>query len=533
MRSHGAWRANVPFSALALTLLTVCVAAGWRMESRAASASHFYASTLAAEDIERTVMIGTDPVTIHEGQPFSSKSPISQRVTYRALRVAYAATLASRSPLFGLAGTDLDELNRQIDELATVQKEVADKQDSEDEKRNILKHLYPTRFLKTLAHTEASRRTFVQTPNERTMDAYNRALQKTIRAYQKDLDSFAVGFEKAAPDSFPLVLLHGTITKDSVRASIQEIHSRIRSASQRLDARLACLSGVIDACDAAELDLPFVMASPQYEVPRSSRALTDEVVSILAEAHPPRVDISTLMSLVALHGSSCAQGFDDPHYFLFAGHAPEKSGVNESLLYVGDLLSYPINPQRPREATFAFLSPTTYYLCPSVGGDISRAAATQMALENKYPDLNTSYKTGTVLDEGEAIRYAYDLLLSPQTSEMGEETLLQFADRGAGFELLVRDVVAQQRAVAREARGGDQTDLSAGWNFLVRSAFTSLFLTHHRTMSPEIQIYAQDRNDVGIDRVLRWSRLRHFMSREEVVQDLREFLAAHRPDTVR
>lgn len=492
-------------------------------EQRAAAA---FSDALDAASVRETVFVRGETYNVRDGRVFAGDGralPETSWAARSAQRIAYAAAQTRRSPLFGLSGTDVDALRSAIAELETSQDSLAELQETRNARRDVARSLYPIRFLKALADAEEARRRFLGSPSDDAYRAYNAELRRALFAYRRDLVSFERAFDRQVSNTAPLVVRTGIITKESIVTALSVMHERAARIHDERMRRTRCLSGAIALCAANDLKKPPVEIPEYAETSRrASLSLAHEVVSIIVAAHPD--DRDTLLArrtLVALEGSSCARELPAPHYMLLyiGPEESEDAPPVESLLFVGDLLSYPLDKELPREHLFAFFSPTTYYLCPTIGEDISRARATVRALAHRDTGTDLSYRSGFIADERDARTYARE------TESGTNEFAVMFADNGAGFELLVRDIAAQQNAVARQAQNFP-TDTSAEWNFLTRSGFASLFLLHHRTMAPAIPITAE--NTDRVEPLLRWSDLRAQTRLEDVVEDVRAFLKEHR-----
>lgn len=451
-------------------------------------------------------------------------------VQKQELSVAYAAGLARRSPIFGLSGTNLSELGRGIEQLEDARTQTALAQPNEKQREDIARYLYPTDFITKLARAEDSRRSFILAPSEKGMLEYFDALGSALLAYETDLRLFTDAFRRNVSDPPDLVLLQGVITKESVLSSLEAAEERIRELRLEHAKRKACILGVIRACNPSDLRETYALETRSADKLRASVSLAKEVASIISDAHPSGNDFLSKRVLVALYGSTCADGLPNPHYFLQS--SPVRGSAVESLIFVGDLFSYPPSDQA-REAGFAFLSPTTYYLCPLIGRDIGRASATRHAYGRMYPGRDISYTGGLVLDENRARDYVLEELQNPMEATNDEDLAREFTDNGAGFDALIQDIAAQQSAVVRQAQNQRDTDLGAEWTFFVRSGFASLFLFHHRSMEPMIGIFSEPQSREGLSQVIRWSTLRTSMDRDSVIGNIRVFLEAHRADDLR
>src|SRR3989344_7146478 len=98
----------------------------------------FFSSALQQADVIETVSVQGGTYRVDRG--FVSRSDgvlVRPAQTIKALRLAYALTLARRSPLIGLAGTNADKLDAATTQLEEVQDTLADLQDEEEDKRLI------------------------------------------------------------------------------------------------------------------------------------------------------------------------------------------------------------------------------------------------------------------------------------------------------------------------------------------------------------------------------------------------------------
>lgn len=523
-------RRQITAAALSLAFIASLAALFfYGLSSTLSDARDFYAAELRDED-QIDVYIGTSTYEVRYGQVArrGADLPVTDAEAYDALRIAYGASLARHAPLFGLTGTDMAELEIQIRELAVSQNEMAALQRTASERFDIENFLYPIRFLHALTEAERARNAFLDSASSVTLRTYQRALDEALEAYEGDLRGFTAAFMRNTDNRSELRLLDGIIDRQSILSALRESKTRIESVRRAHRADESCLRGRTHSCRLISRDEGGPQNAPETSLQRTSLSLTREVISILDAAHPDDIDVLSDRYFIALHGSMCAKTFAEPHYFLL--RSPEDIGhAIESFIFVGDLLSYPLDPAIPREATFAFFSPTTYYLCPEFGIDVSRAVATAEAYVSEFPDADLTYASGRILDENHARAYARAEGQKGASEErVRERVRSMFNEGGAGLHIIVRDIVSQQRAVVRQAGYKPSTDLSASWNFFVRSAFPTLFLLHHNTMGPYISIVADQDPEGSRSRLMKWSEVRTTMPKAEVIDDIRAFLDSHR-----
>lgn len=507
----------------------------------------FFSTALAREGIEETVLVAGTPYRVQNGQAsLASGAPASERQTLQALRVAYAAAVAQHSPLFGMAGTDPDELERLSRALQEVAVGLAALQEAGPVVHDLTGALYPTAFLAALADTERARREFIETPSDDLSRKYDDALETVLKAYEKDLRAFIDAFERNVDEDMNYRVLSGVVTKQSFLEGTREALQQITRVQEAHRDRKACMRGRVDHCVIEDLALPKVGLSETAELSPSDTSTAEELLSIYKEALSRKTRFEG--AVIALNGGACVPGMSDPQlYFLREKTDEETPYIGGSLWYIHNLFSYetehfaqllkdervtPLTILRDAEVLFAHYKPTAYYLCPELGADISEARATLFA----YAALDipvASFTGGHPILQETVAREQVERVLEafPTDRERYEKALeaaAMFAEHGGGLELLLEEVVLNQRSNILQYGAGLSPDMSAQSQFFAKSGFVSLYLLHHQTMGrSSISIFKERHRGPEDMRLLSWPALRDMLPREKIVRDLEVFFLMH------
>ena len=514
-------------------------------------AASFFRATLAREGIQRTVLVAETPYRVQDGGVSrASGAPASEGQTLQALRVAYAVTVAERSPLFGLAGSDPVEVEEYAIVLKEVTGEIAALQETETAADAVKRALYPTAFLAALADAERARRDFIRTPSETLRTEYDSSLRTALAAYEMDLRAFIRALTSTADGKVGYEVMSGTITKQSFLAAAERALERVGAVRQIHDDRESCVRGEVQRCSPADLALPELILSEIVRPSPLELSIAEELLSIYKEVLSEEVPFDGVV--IALYDGVCVPDAPDPQLYLFrkekGGKEPHLGGY---LWYASDFFSYeteppvrlleegqvsPLTVLQDAEVLFTHYKPTAYYLCPQLGAEISRARATQAAYA--VLDIPIAMHVGgyPVLDEMTARSRASEAMeeLSSRTESDRKryeeilEIVAMFSSNSGALELMVREIALNQRSSILQYEAGFFPNMSAQWQFLTKSGFSSLYLLHHKAMGlSSIDIFSgRNRGPEDMD-LLPWSELRDMLPREKIVRDLKVFFLTH------
>ena len=414
------------------------------------------------------------------GVPVASSTPSSQ------LELAYARELARRAPLMDLAGTDPAALRRGIDALASAQAKLVDAQKNSRD-REAVESLYPLTYLRALANLEEARERFVASGAAPDRARYDSALQDAIAAGRHDLRVFKATFDsyaEATPGRFPT--LGDTISTESMMAVLNKIDEGFDTVSRERTARAACLQGLIERCDNAELRtrIPDAASSPLN--PAAAANVTAVRALLAAATHNQSYATNTV---VALDESTCEGAYSDgPFYYL-----PPLTDPVRPPQFLNDLFFIPtqnntaglsVYMKDSLGMAYSRVNPSIYYICPDVGRDNALMAAVieTARIAQSHPDIAQNLRRpllgNTAFRESDATVYLRAALTevhdATTTNELTEAGLM-FVDHGGNLESTVLQAAQTGTRDASLAASGVPFDLSGRDLFLTHSAFPTFF----------------------------------------------------------
>src|SRR3989344_2589043 len=90
----------------------------------------FFSGALAAANVSEKVFVRSATYFMKNGVVTDDAGTLADaREQFDALRIAYAKTVARRSPIFGMSGTDPEELEKWVYALSDIRKALANKQE--------------------------------------------------------------------------------------------------------------------------------------------------------------------------------------------------------------------------------------------------------------------------------------------------------------------------------------------------------------------------------------------------------------------
>ena len=521
------------------------------------AASVFFSTTLQAAHVSETVVVGQKKYYVADGSvETSSGKTVTGPEALQALRVAYALTLARRSPLLAIPGVNLDALKQGIMGLKEVQSKLAETQSTKSDKGFVASALYPISFLTSITATEEARRAFLLSGSDMDASQYQVSLSKTVNSFTSDLTAYKSAFESIVDTKEqPYTLLPGEVSPSSVRTALRELEDGIRGTQTALTKRSTCLKGAVGACDPSDLELPIPEPIPETQKATSEELppLEKEVRALFSNAlKNPALGTSTV---IELSESSCVQTLPQPHYFIVQDQPHAADSDILPIAYIGNMFFY-------RTADFAanknagvihFLSghnvsyypviETAYYQCEDAGSDIGRIfgviAAADFARQNPTLAIEAARKlTGKgILSEANARTFVREGLSKVQSDEgTPKETLdgitamsLVLHDNSAGFDRLVSEIVAVENDNLQMEDAGIPLDMSANYLFFVRSAFLSLFLSGNPSVvgSEHISLFENHDAQDLLHVLTRWSELRSSTPQKKITADMNFFLLMH------
>lgn len=527
-------------------------------------ASNYFAHWSDTVEISEQVVIGNRTYHVEGRTVASNGAEVSHWERTKAIQIAYAATLARRSPLLALPSVDLVELASAVDRLTQTQIAVAGTVSGED--RTLVEtSLFPIAFLRMTVETEGARRAFLTAPSVDRKETYEALQQALIETYEEDLSQYAQALDAiAGKEDLNYAIMNGTITSESLSAALQGLAVEISATKSRLKKRAWCMKGILFYCDSAALTLqsvsvPAVAVLGVSELERDVMSLRAEVLGRQIETgkNPGHID-----ALVRIERSACLSGerIESPLFLVLdAGTSSERRRAQAE--YVGDIFFFraqattSIAAQRSDVPQFFAahnvnlirITPESYYQCLDVALDVSRVETTlrTAAFARMHPDLapdeaRSITEESFAYTEHAARAYLHRALQTAR--ERGarkevhalEELALAWSYHSSGFEILVGRISSLINQYVDMGKANIRYGISPFFLFTVNSGFYTLFQAHNpsfiRAAPP---VYAIRLNDVPPNNVVFYSDIRGTMPRVDIVRALKFFSQFHTaPSTI-
>ena len=529
---------HITIGACALLFACILVYASIEYAARAQErAAVFFSSTLRENNIIETVSVEGARYKVADGTVVSEHGRPSSFDRYRALRVAYALTLAKRSPLLGISGVDPDSLEKSVSELARSTRALADMQKDPRDVALVRDSLYPLDFLNKLASHERARQRFISSGSNADEYGYELSIQKTIHAGQADAERFARNLREEVGDaSFRFATLGGMITRDTLLSSAQTVVLRFNELEELARARERCLDGTVSLCDIRDV---------MRTVPEPVEPIGDTPFITLRAGTDP--DLSKNNVRPVLSTSVCLAEEPGPYVFVYGN----PRGVSRMpLRYIRELYFRPAGQfestmqymRNELDIDYAPVNPIEFYQCPDVLSDIGGAYAVletvRFAQSHPYaPEERTRLLSSATFRDSDAIAYlraaaAEMSIEDPVGFDAAEKelgaVLNMWRERNGGLDVLVSLIVSVNNQDMKLSARGVPFDLSARTLFLTHSAFPSLFLAlSPRTGVSPITLRETTSTDASSIRadVIPYTELVRTVPREKIVHDFEAFLS--------
>ncbi len=525
---------------VALSVIVLCIIATTLLSWRMHRAGDFFAQALAQNRIRQDVLLGGVQYTVDNGLVTKAGAQVNAISSYKALKLAYEVTLARRSPLFGISGTEPSNLHAAVRELTEAVRQLTIVQ-ATDFERAAIEGLYPTNFLATLATLEEARLSFITSASDTDAARYRDALKGTRASALADVSIFAKGYEQLvpAPDPSRFPTLGGTITAEGMRTSIGMLASRFEDAGTRIDARERCVNGNVSWCDAS--DIALWMPSEQAQLVGSLfhyPLLGSNRTAMHEDTH------------VALAHSVCLATEPAPYVFTYgdlsrASRLPASFTGNFFYMSTAGYASTTIQYLRDTlDIQYSLINPIQFYICPDVLSDIARVHSIVQTVQfaKMHPTLAPAERndllSGTTFQEPEAVAYLRQAVSDAESKMVIEsdatmhelETLLNmWRERSATLDALVSAIAKVSETDAGARKSGIPFDVSARTLMRSHTAFPSLFLAHNPSAGssplPLREVTSEDDRTELTKRLLRFSELRKTVPRDELMNDLQAYLS--------
>ncbi len=509
------------------------------------STSYYFSTALRSYDVTETVYVGNNAYSVENGTVHSEGSVLFG--TGRALRVAYALTLARRSPLATIAGTDPERLAAAVERLeiqiALLQKLPAAAGEESYNREEAVYALYPTRFLKALAEAELLRQKFLQDRSEESARRYDTGIMRALKAGRSDIRLFKEPFAEVAADNPTSIAdIGGTFSPHDLTKAVGDIEKKLEQTQKLMGKRIQCKRGLLSVCNPYELALPTVLSSEEAPAPSAKTLATAaEVRSLFASA----ISTSSLRSgpMILLPSSTCMRTV--PGAALFTASPPPNSRTLPLPYYLNDLFFTDTSINAPMlnylrttlSMSYSFLNPLMFYHCPDVGMEISDVVAASYTryfiLENAGGlTQKSAYLFGQYFSTTEAQNILLQTLSverDPAILNQALELLLMFKNRGAGLDSVVNSIADTQNSHLQVREHAPAFDTSLHILFLAQSAFPSLFQAYNPSFSAQDALVLRTANTIDTtSHARRYTELRTNTPRTTFLHDLQAYFSFER-----
>lgn len=532
-------------------------------ESKKETAKEFFAVSLKEKNIAVEVRIEEQLYMVNSGIVYKDEKVIENKESLFPLKIAYARTIAERSPILSLPSNDLGFLNKAILRLEKIKKELVEIQDNKKDKDLIDSSLYPIGFLKSLSILEESRRNFILHSNDETFKEYGNKLRETIAVYKDNLEKYANAFNIVVSEDIAEYIAGETIVERAIIIQIlEDMKVVIKDTEEIFKERQSCFSHNISSCNTFDLEIPLVSKKESLKTNYVPTESTADIHLLIGQAFK-RIDVDTDL-LVQLNSSYCVGNLHRPQ--LFAVSTEETLfGKERSLFFIGDIRlietkTYPdieyFKYFVKNNIDYLYTSFNSFYTCPELVidyGDIFGTLLIRNLIEESPISIYVSGEqkhtlfelekrlvaTNGITREDEALEYIFTVLTlySPESvPKQVLETLINISlairDKTAGFEYYINRVAIDQEVAYmwrfRMEQAGNYSDhLTAPFLFYARSGFFSLFLGPHYSILGRLKdpVYFKHIQLISLEDqpFLFYSDLKSSVDRNKLINDIRFF----------
>ena len=516
----------------------------------------FFSDALRSARVTEQVVVQGISYDVVNGAVSGDGTSVGGAAALPALRLAYALTIARRSPVFGLDGTDPKQLDNAVSLLVSVQEGFAKLQRTSTSSALVSSSLYPIHFLRSLVTLEGARQTFLKDGSDTDLSTYMSAQQTTLSAFKNDLQQFRTGFERAVPaKALEYGTTAGVIDRNSSLAAMDGLRHMAAVDESLLQRRTLCFSGVTLFCDATDIALPVLSA-----VAPSRQSFSPEFINNVLNIYTEASGKDPARQVVEIAQGSCIRDVDAPPIYALYPF----NGFGTSILFpvfMGDILLIQASQYSDLPYYQYYLDhgiqyvvwrPSTHYTCPDFDTDLGATFATTDVQETatKHPlsalaskadavglaHLETALVTPKdgVLRETDARAYVTlgrEMVekgtLPPEAADTIASLSLRLEKKSAKFDYMVYRMASTEKIDTEILKKGATVELGTPYLFYVRSAFFSLFLGAEER--PETY-----RSPVNTTIPLTSSQLPllHYsqnpdITRTELVSDMRFFFTLH------
>lgn len=427
--------------------------------------------------------------------------------THRPDPVAYAREFAERAPLLALPGVDLAHFDESITLLETAASRLAEAQDTDAERLDVARALYPLSFLRAALGLEEARRAFLVSGAADDLRTYDQAQRSVLAALRRDLSAFERAFRRQVPGSDGRhVVADKYVDRDALLTAFAAMRREIAKTEREMLVRRLCAIGLTGcAIPPLPADVPQGEEAGNEDAligrARRVRSLTADIFEQPEILREP---------IIVTEGSDCFRPGEPGAFFLYDEHMPEEYPNARRTALASDMrfLRTERFPQVPlyrllakRGVEFVLASPLLHYACMDLGADLGRVSAIRAvrdtalasplsgaASQGARTELSRleAALAGDIVREADARSYldaaralAARGELTPVASTDVSELILGLALGTPGLPDALILFAKTELLDADANRRGIPSDLSAENLFFSRSGFELTFMTHN------------------------------------------------------
>jgi hypothetical protein len=476
----------------------------------------YYANALKAASTTQSVVVKGIAYTVEKGDVYRSGAIVAGGEATAPLLIAYEKTVAERSPLIALPGTDPDRLDLAIRELEETSQELAAVQKDAGRQALVENSLYPIDFLQKASALERARQAFLASGSDTDASVYEKDAAEASQAFQSDLDKYQHGFALTVPTSAPpYVMLKNYATYESVVASLAQLRAGMQETADALNKRAQCFSGVASACRAQDIALP-ALTIPT--TPAVSPNLVAQVNERLLRAPLKEKLEGTDLSqepYMELSDPGCVPDPSAPQLFLlriapFAGGATYKNPLmltddrlvdatkqenipffkffaDRGVTYVTStaFLYYEcVNYTRDSGRLLGMDAVRTYALDTPLSGSLSKQDPELVALGRIFSSqAQPITENDTTLYASLVEQAAYAGAIPRSNAKQAFDLALGVQDGSAEYDSQILNIAQIEQTNVRLYKEGVPVGLDAPDLFYTRSALTTLFMAANPSVS--------------------------------------------------
>lgn len=547
-------------SVFVVGLVVACAGAHALWIAHATRAIAFFSRALENAHVYETVDVNGILYTVQSGTVLRENKPVEGLGTLTALKLAYAAAVVRRNPLFSLAGTDPQLLRTGTENLAKVEDDFIPLQATRKE-RNTIHALYPLHFLHSLALSEEARLAFLEHPSALTENAYEKAQYDTAQAYLQDMRDFRNAFLKIVPSySEKYGVWGGTVSRDSLQTSMVGLVRQVEATKDMLLERHACFAGYTFLCNTNDISLPLLSSEKSgqdvslsllqelrslYAHVTGSAAFETEPVVLLQ--HATCISDASVPPLLLLHSQLLPDGVHILNVqFLGDGYFQDATTYADSIPYFAYYAAHDVR--------YVKHSIFNNYQCPTFGADFGLAAALQKTIEASQRDPFSMYASGNdarrlkelekklakqgrdFIPETDIRSYINTALsIFDTTADVRElDRAIALANmvrnRSADMGQMLAGIASLEKNIQRLQSEGVPFSLDASYLFLARSGFFSLFMGGNESVTGTyISPYEAGTLASSSMPFVRYSTM-DSGAKQKVLEDMRFYITLHSAD---